>query len=351
MVISDAHIYDTNLGTTGSAYEAYIQADRKLLAESEAIIDATIETILNEKPTYVLIAGDLTKDGEKQCHELFARKLKTLKDAGIAVYVICGNHDIQNPMAVSFSGSTTSPVASVTAEEFKRIYQDYGYSQAISTDENSLSYSVALPGNVILICMDDCRYKENTTSRVDGGRFSEATLAWIKKQIVDATAAGKTVWGMMHHGIVEHFSGEKTNPISSDCVADDWQTISADFASLGMQIVFTGHFHATDVTAATATNIPFYDIETGSLLTYPCPIRTITYNSNKQLNITTNHITNINYNLNGQTFPEYAKKVISEALTSLFKKLFNAAIIVLRSRCNCTDTGMCCRVFCALLWR
>ena len=80
-VISDSHIYDSSvLGSSGSALQAYIATDRKMLIESEAIFDSAISEIKKSSVKYLFIAGDLTKDGEKINHELLAGKLKKLED-------------------------------------------------------------------------------------------------------------------------------------------------------------------------------------------------------------------------------------------------------------------------------
>ena len=58
------------------------------------------------------------------------------------MYVTNGNHDILNPNAVRFNGDTTSPVDYLTPKQFKNIYEDFGYKEAIAKDPKSLSYVV-----------------------------------------------------------------------------------------------------------------------------------------------------------------------------------------------------------------
>ncbi len=139
-VISDPHVYDTTLGTEGEAWQQYLMSDRKLLAESEAILAAAVEQILAATPRvkFVIVSGDLTKDGEKQCHDLFVSYMDRLRDQGIKVLVIPGNHDINNPHAQAFSSAGAAAVASVTPEEFTSIYSAMGYDDAIARDDNIL---------------------------------------------------------------------------------------------------------------------------------------------------------------------------------------------------------------------
>ena len=52
-VISDDHLYDANvLGSTGAAFEAYLAADRKMLVESEVILDAALDKIAQGDADY-----------------------------------------------------------------------------------------------------------------------------------------------------------------------------------------------------------------------------------------------------------------------------------------------------------
>ena len=142
-VISDTHLYDSSeLGSTGEAFEDYLNSDRKMLVESEAILDAALEEIAQSDVKYLLIPGDLTKDGEEVNHQLMADKLAAFEaETGIQVFVINGNHDISNANAVRFEGDTTVPVATVDTQEFRSIYAQFGYDEAVAQDPNSLSYT------------------------------------------------------------------------------------------------------------------------------------------------------------------------------------------------------------------
>ena len=115
-VFSDVHLYDVSLGTEGKAFQSYIAGDRKLLVESEEILRAAIQTVKGLHVSFLLVSGDLTKDGERKDHELCVKYLDTLKDSGIAVYVVPGNHDILNPRALSYSDSGARRVPNVTPE-------------------------------------------------------------------------------------------------------------------------------------------------------------------------------------------------------------------------------------------
>lgn len=43
-----------------------------------------------------------------------------------------------------------------------------------------------------------------------------------------------------------------------------------------MNVVFTGHYHAQDITMERWDDETFiFDVETGSFVTYPCPLREV----------------------------------------------------------------------------
>jgi 3',5'-cyclic AMP phosphodiesterase CpdA len=312
-VFSDPHYFDPDLGTSGSAFADYIENDRKLLAESEEIFRSLVRSILQEDVEFVLVPGDLTKDGELSGHKKVSEFLRQIENTGKKVYVIPGNHDISNPHAFSFSGDSTEPVPSVTAETFAEIYRDFGYDEALERDPNSLSYVVEPKSGLWILAMDSCRYRENTDSPVTGGRLSGNTLNWVTKKLDQARSKDIVVIGMMHHGIVEHFTGQAM--MFPEYVLEDWTTVSEEFADFGMQIVLTGHFHAQDIVERTTDKgNTVIDIETGSLVTYPCPYRVVQLDSDGQLTVSSRRITNINYDTGGKPFQDYARDFIENGM-------------------------------------
>ena len=76
---------------------------------------------------------------------------------------------------------------------------------------------------------------------------------------------------MQHHGIVPHFGYEPV--IFGEYLVDDYERVAQAYAEAGISAVFTGHMHANDIAAATYGDATIYDIETGSLVTYPSRMR------------------------------------------------------------------------------
>lgn len=276
MVFSDPHYYSPSLGTSGKAFEDYLDKDRKLLKESEEILKSTLSLCTEFKGDFILVPGDLTKDGCLESHLGIAKKLREIEASGKKVYVVPGNHDVSNPESFAYRDSIAVKTDNVSPEDFISIYHEFGYEEALSRDPYSLSFVAEPVKGLWLIGIDACRYDENEEKDhpVTGGRIRKATLEWVNSRLEEARDSGKAVIGFMHHGILEHYKKQKK--FFGDYVIDDHKKISAMFASAGMRLVFTGHYHAQDISGFTGKDGNFlFDIQTGSLVTYPCPVRMV----------------------------------------------------------------------------
>ncbi|MDR0448402.1 MAG: metallophosphoesterase [Treponema sp.] len=279
-VISDIHIYDPSLGSSGAAFEEALNSDRKLLLNSIELLDYAIDTIIGSGVRFVLIPGDLTKDGEAVNHRLLAGKLKRFSDAGIGVYVVPGNHDVNNPDAVRYTGNSTEPVPTVSAADFAETYKDFGFASALMKDEDSLSYAAELAEGLWLLALDTCRYKENMPGKgeIVSGKISQKTADWIAAVLETASNKNKALMVIMHHGVVEHWNGQaKLHP---DYLINDYKNFGKFLASWNVKLAFTGHYHAQDITFGEFGDKFIYDVETGSLVTAPCPIRYVEIKNN-----------------------------------------------------------------------
>jgi 3',5'-cyclic AMP phosphodiesterase CpdA len=306
-VLSDLHYMEPSLlKSDGTAFQMYLMQDPKLLAESSAILQQIIRRLLIEKPDLVLISGDLTKDGELVSHKSLIRQLRVLDANHIKVLVVPGNHDINNPDARLFYGDNTFPVPTISDDNFKSLYADFGYNNAIARDPNSLSYVSEPYKGLRILALDANEYYNNTPEYcVVAGNIKDSTMDWVKDQMADAKAKGKTVIGMMHHGLIEHFMGESV--IFSDYLVDNWEARADELMEAGLKVIFTGHFHANDAIQRTTGALSLVDVETGSPVIYDSPVRMINL-VNSKLYIRTEHIERIFYPaLNGVSFHEYEK--------------------------------------------
>ncbi len=294
-VISDPHYYDTRLGIHGKAFQDYLDEDRKLLELSGELFDTAVEEISSASADFVIVCGDMTKDGEKINHQIVAAKLKRLVDSGKSVFVVPGNHDVNNGKAVRFQGDYTEPVPTVSAGEFAEIYRDYGYKAALERDPDSLSYVVEPVPGLWLLALDSCKYRNNQPGHhsLTGGAYTPQTFQWIEQVLMRSKRVGKAVIVFQHHAIMEHYPHNKK--FYSQYLVDDFETVSDMFSGFGVDLVFSGHFHAQDITRKTFDNPPrvIYDIETGSLVTAPCPYRLVTISADQKAVIDSRFITAI----------------------------------------------------------
>lgn len=318
IVFSDPHFYDPSLGTRGKAFEEYLDNDRKLLRESSELLQEAIRLTLQSDVDIVLVPGDLTKDGTHVSHTGFAAQLSRLEDQGIQVFVVPGNHDILNGEANAYTGDSAQRVTNVDRHEFARIYGAYAYDEAIFLDSSSLSYVAEPVEGLWILGLDACLYEMNDSlgHSHTGGSFSLETLSWLEEILSTGEASHKTKIALMHHGILEHYKGQKKH--FGEYVVENYKKVSKLLAGLGVRIVFTGHYHANDITAHQWNDGSYIiDIETGSLVTYPCPVRKILL-AGDSLHIETEYIRSIPSN--EEDFPAYSRSYVEEGVSGIAEK-------------------------------
>jgi hypothetical protein len=326
-VFSDPHLYDAELGIEGAAFQHDMDSDRKLLPQSAEILSAALQRVRGMGVDFLLIPGDLTKDGERQAHLLMAGQLSALSGTGVRVYVVPGNHDIQNPHAVRYSGAAMMRVPNVTPAEFAQIYRNAGYGEALFRDPESLSYVAEPAPGLWLLAIDSADYAGNAgrAAPETGSGFTPSREAWIESMLGQALGRQKAVIVMMHHGVVEHFAGqEKYFP---DYLVKDWRKASDMLASYGVRAVFTGHFHAQDIALRqSSSGRAIYDIETGSLITFPDPIRLVTVHADTQrMNIESSFVTDLpSFSERGMNFWEYSRDFVHEGTARIATRQLKA---------------------------
>ena len=294
-VITDTHVIAPELliNGGGTAWQNEVNNDRKLIDYSQEVFDYLVDKFKTDKPDLLLISGDLTKDGEKVSHQYVVNGLNELKAAGVKVYVIPGNHDIDNPHANAFDGDKDPiKVENINSATFASMYADYGYTDT-ERDPNSLSYACEPIKGLVILGIDS-----------HTGRLSSQTLDWVCQQANKAWKEGKQVIAMMHHLLFPHIT--KAEIISSYCVAD-YETVRNRLADAGIRVILTGHMHISDNARDWNADLTkdIYDINTGSVISYPCDYRIMTLSEDMQtLGITTQSVTSLPSKTN---FGTYAK--------------------------------------------
>jgi 3',5'-cyclic AMP phosphodiesterase CpdA len=277
-VISDIHLCRFAQPSKAGGADMFT----KLLKDSVEINEAASAIIRQSDSRIVIIPGDLTEFGEYSDHLEVRSILERIEANGRRVFVVPGNHDIANYNArLSPSGPDERPI---TKDEFAEIYSDFGYGEALARDASSLSYVAEPAPGLWFLALDACRYDEQSAANptVTGGRLKSGTLAWAERMLAKAANEKKAVIAFMHHNLLEHFSGEKK--YFGAYVVENNDAIAQLLAHYGVRLVFTGHYHAQDITLArTCNGNTIYDIETGSLVSYPCPIRFVHISTKEQM--------------------------------------------------------------------
>lgn len=321
-VISDVHLMAPSLlQKEGKAFDNYIANDRKMLVESSELLDSVSKHLIAYQPQIIFITGDLTKDGERISHLLLVdRYLKPLKAQGIRIYVVPGNHDVNNPHAKVYNGDNAQRTTTVSAKDFTHIYNDYGYGEALATDPNSLSYVVQLDDKTRLIAVDACRYEDNNFDKdicVTAGRIKPQTMDFIQAEAQKAHKLGMNVIMMMHHGIVSHFKWQ--DKIMKEYLVNNWKKDAKRLAQMGIKVCFTGHFHAQDI----SNKYGLTDIETGSTVSYPHPYRLIDVDTDKQtLQIRTEKVESLtSMKDNKETLQQKSERFATSALSGVMETM------------------------------
>ncbi|MBE6899315.1 MAG: metallophosphoesterase [Ruminococcaceae bacterium] len=256
VTVTDLHFtgkeYFSYKGTFAAANDS--NGTGKQIRYVEEIFDAFISEMLSEKPDYILITGDLAFNGAKVSHLAVAEKLSVLKQEGITVLVIPGNHDITGSAYV-FPNGEPEDSESVTPEEFMEIYSDFGYSGGISYDENSLSY-VFDSGKGIRFFMLDT----NLIYGASLGQLSEKTLEWLEKELALCRESENIPVFAGHHSVLSHNPRfDFTYKLSN---GDD---VSDMIAENGGTLYLCGHLHTQHFVQTEKLT----DIVTGGFCVYP----------------------------------------------------------------------------------
>lgn len=320
-VISDPHVISPELVADKEAFAKEQATSIKMTDKSCELMQALVDTILQQRPDAVLIPGDLTMQGARASHLTVQGYLKQLREAGIKVYVIPGNHDINNRNAVRYDGTSTASVPSVTSEEFAEIYSDMGYGEGVERDAASLSYACEPIEGLCLIAIDDNNtIARDTKPTASANGIPAETEEWVWQQAAKAQAEGKQVIAMMHHQLVEHF--DKQSKVVVEAAVDRASVLRDAFISHGIRLVLTGHMHLSNVTTYKNAEMTdsLVEITTGAPIVYPCHYRMIEVSPDRsEFNVTTGKLSNIS-GYDGD-FQDYARERILASSKGTFESL------------------------------
>ena len=224
--------------------------------ESEAILRSFLETFVASDSAFLLLCGDFSTGAEKQNHRIVAGILAEYEEkGGKPIFVINGNHDV----------AAVSTEKEMDIADFKQIYRQFGYDEAIAVDAESGSYTADLYGDYRLLAIDSCKHGTGT------GLITKGVQKFIKEQAKKAKEDGKHLIAMMHHPLLKHFGLEPTTKVTGSTIG----IFASQLASYGIKYVFNGHMHINDIAQKTTSGGLITNVMTEALITAPNSFRTV----------------------------------------------------------------------------
>lgn len=312
-LITDTHYFKNSLGAYGEGYDEFMRFEQKCFAETQAINQSVIEWLKNaDEADNVLIAGDLSFNGEKESHHDFVKLLQQLKSSGKNVYVVSADHDVnKNPFA--YPGGARVGVEAIDRMDIFDLYNDFGFSKAIAVDKKHLSYVAQIGDGVRLLALNN--------DYNDQRMFDDEQIDWIKQQACKAKEDGQILFAMNHYPILP---GQPVFSVVSSTYQKNSYDVAGLFADIGIHLVFTGHMHCQSINEFLSDKgNKLYDVCTGSIIAHPAVIRHIKINDDYSVEIKSIPCPDFEWNTNGKTCKQYLIDLFDSMILNILDDMKN----------------------------
>ena len=299
-LITDTHYFAPSLGCRGEGYNEFMQFEQKCFAETAAINNAVIDYLCaSDEADTVLIAGDLSFNGEKRSHLEFIELLKKLKNSGKKVYVITAGHDCnEHPFAFDETGRL-SPEGTKREELFD-LYYEFGFSDALSVDREGLSYVTKLSEGVRLFALNNDGDDENRHT------YTSSQIKWIEEEMEKGRAAGDVMIAMNHYPLLPACP---VFALVGDAVMPRYEQVTTMLADGGVHLAFTGHMHNQSIKCKTTEKgNKFWDVCTGSLIGCPAFMRLVEIKDESTIDIKSVPVPDFQWDMEGLTNEQYFQR-------------------------------------------
>ena len=331
VLATDLHYQSASAGDGGEAFQLFVErSDGKVVQYLPQLLEAFIDEVIEERPSALILSGDITMNGERMNHLELSKRLKRVQDAGIQVLVIPGNHDINNHNGAVYYGAQKQPAPSVDRQEFYDIYRAYGYDQALSRDSGSLSYVYALDDRNWLLMLDSCQYEPE--NKVEG-RLKEDTMAWADEQLARAKEEGVFVIPIAHHNLLA-----QSRMYTTQCAMENNGEVIDLLQKYELPLIFSGHLHVQrirkhkDEPGVLADAYGIQEIVTDALSIPPCQYGEVTWEEDGSISYATRSVDVTAWaRKNGSTDPDlldfedwscrYIQNLISGQIRGVVKNL------------------------------
>lgn len=231
MVATDLHYLSKSINDGGEAFcNVMSKGDGKVMTYIEEIVDAFMLEVIKRKPDALILLGDLTFNSERISHIELAAKLDNIVGAGVPVYLIPGNHDINHERCMGFRGNEVYKVESVSAKEFQEIYHKCGYSHAEYFDKSSASYVAKLSKSLYVIMLDTNSYGQNY--------LGEQALIWLEDVLKEISKPDVHILGVSHQNLLEH-----NFMFTEGFMIKNAQKIEEIYKKYNVKLNLSGHMH------------------------------------------------------------------------------------------------------------
>ncbi len=273
-LIADPHYYSKKNWVDGDPYRFPPQREQQYKRGSEEIIRYVFDEVCRDgAPDIILINGDLTNNGEVTSHEEMRALLRKLKSRGKRVYVTTATHDYANGgngFSYGFDKDNREVlVPALQREQLYDYYFEFGLNEALSVHLPSMSYTVKLNEDYLLLALNDDVGKQQCG-------FTDDCFLWIEQQVRQAQANGQFVVAMTHHPVLA--PSVLYRLIAPGDVLEDGEETAKRFADLGIPCILTGHSHIHNISSVKSeSGNLLYDVSTASVIGYPPYYRRITF--------------------------------------------------------------------------
>lgn len=207
--------------------------DTKKDAEATAVqynvelVEALLWDARQQGAEILLVTGDIVNGGKAHRHAMLSEMFHRAEESGIDIYVLPGNHDL----------------APVTQSEFAAYYDEFGFGEAFSRDEVSLSYCVIRDG-LMLLMMDTAGY---SISAIDLAKapahqeafLSEETLRWAEEMLAKAEEEALTVLCAGHYNLLPEISRQS----GSGYYVENGERFAELLREYHVPLYLSGHMH------------------------------------------------------------------------------------------------------------
>lgn len=311
-LITDTHFFKNSLGARGDAYDDFMRFEQKCFAETQSINISVFDWLKNaDEADNVLIAGDLTFNGEKESHLEFIKLLNELKASGKNVYVITADHDFKKDgdSCFAFDENGRSSPQSTKREELYDLYYEFGFKDALAVDKKHLSYVSQIGEGVRLLAL-------NNDGADDGQRrFDEEQIKWIKEQAKKAREDGQIMFAMNHYPLLP---GQPIFSIVPSAVQKESDAVTTMLADEGVHLIFTGHMHNQSINEKiTDRGNKIYDVCTGSIIADPAIIRHVTITSENKAIIKSIETPDFEWDTKGKSCKQYLSDLFDSMILNM----------------------------------